>query len=130
MNNRKEEVRNLLRLSPEEVIERAGKHLVVCNDLDALHLHFAHEIAEEIQKNNSHDLPTRLILPVGPTGQYPRPLAYLCCRQPGPDRHADADHALSISSPRPDLDEYHLCPAAFPDNCISDLPSASPNDPL
>jgi glucosamine-6-phosphate deaminase len=39
--------------------------------LDQLYRHFAHLIAEEIAANNRHGLPTRLILPVGPTGGYP-----------------------------------------------------------
>jgi len=69
--NRKPEVRALLRLTPQEVMERAGEHLVVCEDLDALHRRFAEDIAEEIRTNNAEGKATRLILPVGPTGQYP-----------------------------------------------------------
>jgi glucosamine-6-phosphate deaminase len=74
-----EEVRTLLRLSPEEVIERAGDKLVVREDLDELHLKLAEEIAEEIATNNEEGEPTRLILPVGPTGQY-EPLAEILNR--------------------------------------------------
>lgn len=69
--DRKMEIRRLLRLSPEEVRTKAGQHLVVCEDLDALHRKFAEDVAEEINENNSKTEPTRLILPVGPTGQYP-----------------------------------------------------------
>lgn len=69
--DRKTEIRELLKLSPEEVREKAGDHLVVCEDLDALHERFAEDIAKEIRKNNSENKQTRLILPVGPTGQYP-----------------------------------------------------------
>jgi glucosamine-6-phosphate deaminase len=69
--DRKAEIRRLLKLSPEEVRAKAGQHLVVCEDLDALHRRFAEDIAEEIYRNNSKNEQTRLILPVGPTGQYP-----------------------------------------------------------
>jgi len=40
-------------------------------DIDTLHQHFAETIAEEIKSNNAKDRPTKLILPVGPIGQYP-----------------------------------------------------------
>ncbi len=43
----------------------------MCRDLDALHRHFAESIAAEIKANNAAERPTRLILPVGPVGQYP-----------------------------------------------------------
>ncbi len=69
--SRKDEIRALLRLSPAEVVARAGDHLVVCDDLDALHRRFAEEIASEIRARNAQGEPTRLIVPVGPTGQYP-----------------------------------------------------------
>ena len=69
--DRKTEIRRLLRLSPEEVQATAGPHLVVCEDLEALHRRFAEDIAGEICENNSNNKCTRLILPVGPTGQYP-----------------------------------------------------------
>jgi len=69
--DRKTEIRRLLRLSPQEVRAKAGHRLVVCEDLEALHLRFADDVVEEICDNNSRNEPTRLILPVGPTGQYP-----------------------------------------------------------
>jgi len=71
MSNRKEEVRSLLRLTPEEVIEKAGDKLIVCNNLDELHRRFAEDIVTEIIGNNTKNLSIRLILPIGPTGQYP-----------------------------------------------------------
>jgi glucosamine-6-phosphate deaminase len=43
----------------------------MCEDLEELHRHFAKSIFEEIQKNNSQNKLTKLILPVGPVGQYP-----------------------------------------------------------
>jgi len=69
--DRKTEIRRLLKLSPEQVQTQAGHHLVVCEDLDSLHKKFAEDIASEIRGNNSNKKQTRLILPVGPTGQYP-----------------------------------------------------------
>lgn len=69
---RQEEIRTLLSLSPDEVKSRAGKHLIVYSDLDSLHEHMAQAIATEIAAHQSDDSsPLRLILPVGPTGQYP-----------------------------------------------------------
>jgi glucosamine-6-phosphate deaminase len=41
---------------------------------------FARSIADEIRSRNERDLPTRLILPVGPVAQYPR-LAAICNRE-------------------------------------------------
>lgn len=65
------EIRELLGLTPEDVVARAGAGLVVCENLDAMHRQFAEEIAAEIRGRNARGLQTRLILPVGPTGQYP-----------------------------------------------------------
>ena len=69
--NRKEEIRRLNQLSPQQVIARAGDRLVVCDTVAALHQHLADSIFREIRRNNQAGRPTRLILPVGPTGQYP-----------------------------------------------------------
>jgi glucosamine-6-phosphate deaminase len=68
---RQAEVRKLLRMSAEDLQERAGERLIVLDDVSALHWHFAESIAEEIRANNQAGRPTRLILPVGPVGQYP-----------------------------------------------------------
>lgn len=51
--------------------------LTVLPDLPALFAHFARAIADEIATNNAAGRTTRLILPVGPVGQYPL-LAELC----------------------------------------------------
>ncbi|MBT3378883.1 MAG: glucosamine-6-phosphate isomerase [Lentisphaerae bacterium] len=69
--DRRTEIHNLLKLPPPEVVSRAGSQLVVCTDLDAMHRRFAEEMAAEIRERNVQGLPTRLILPVGPVGQYP-----------------------------------------------------------
>lgn len=69
--NRKQEIRDLLKLTPEAVMAKAGDRLVVCEDIDALHQRFAEDIAGEIRARNAAGELTRLIVPVGPTGQYP-----------------------------------------------------------
>lgn len=51
--------------------------LTILPDLPSLFGHFARAIADEIAANNAAGRPTRLILPVGPVGQYPL-LADLC----------------------------------------------------
>ena len=68
---RRDEIRSLLALSPDELLERSGGRLVILDSLDQLHRHFARTIAREVAANNRRGLPTRLILPVGPTGGYP-----------------------------------------------------------
>ena len=65
------EIRQLLALSVEQLCEKAGDRLVVLPNLAALHQHFAQTVFEQIQQNNECGQPTRLILPVGPSGQYP-----------------------------------------------------------
>ena len=69
--NRKDEIRQLNQLSPQQVIERAGDRLLVCETVAELHKRLADSIFHEIRRNNQAGRPTRLILPVGPTGQYP-----------------------------------------------------------
>ena len=68
---RQEEVRKLLRMSRVQMVKKAGKHLVIVKDIDALHERFANTIAAEIKGNNKKGRTTKLILPVGPVGQYP-----------------------------------------------------------
>ena len=68
---RSEEVRQLLSLTPEEVRQKAGGRLLVVENVDQLYRHCADSIAQEIAANNELGLPTKLILPVGPVGQYP-----------------------------------------------------------
>lgn len=68
---RREEIRRLLRLKPEEVQAAAGDRLVVFEDLEAIHARLAEDIAGLIRAGNVRNEPTRLIVPVGPVGQYP-----------------------------------------------------------
>ena len=58
-------------MSREQMLKKAGKHLIILKDIDALHEQFATQIADEIKANNKTGKPTRLIVPVGPVGQYP-----------------------------------------------------------
>ena len=68
---RQEEIRKLLRMSRRQMVQKAGKRLVIAKDIDVLHQHFAETIAGEIKANNAKGRATKLILPVGPVGQYP-----------------------------------------------------------
>lgn len=68
---RQQEIRKLLGMSPKQMAAKAGRHLVILKDIDILHRHFAEQVADEIKANNAKGRTTRLILPVGPVGQYP-----------------------------------------------------------
>ena len=65
------EIRELLSMDPWEVQRRAASRLVVCDDIEALHRHFAAQVAQEIRLAAASGKPCSLILPVGPTGGYP-----------------------------------------------------------
>jgi len=69
--DKKTEIRQLLKLSPDEVQAQAGERLIVCPDINELQRRMAKDITGAIQSGNANNGPTRLILPVGPTGQYP-----------------------------------------------------------
>jgi glucosamine-6-phosphate deaminase len=71
LTSRSKEVKSLLFLKPQQVIDKSGDKLIVCKDLEVLHRTFANQISTEIKKNNEKNIPTKLILPIGPTGQYP-----------------------------------------------------------
>lgn len=68
---RREEIRRLLKMSRKQMLDRAGRHLRIVDDIQALHQAFAEALAAEIKANNSAGRMTKLILPVGPVGQYP-----------------------------------------------------------
>ena len=68
---RAKEIRWLNHMSLDEIISRAGDHLLVLETLDELHLHFAEAIASVLKRNSAAGKHTTLILPYGPTGQYP-----------------------------------------------------------
>jgi glucosamine-6-phosphate deaminase len=67
-------------LPAAELITASPLPLTILPDLEALFVHFAQSIADEIALNNQANRPTRLILPVGPVGQFPV-LAALCNRK-------------------------------------------------
>jgi glucosamine-6-phosphate deaminase len=61
----------ILFLPVHELDQARRVRLEILPDLDALYLHFARSIADEIKARNAAGKPTRLILPVGPVAQYP-----------------------------------------------------------
>jgi len=71
MVGRSEEVRQLISLSPQEVIQKSGNKLHVCKNLKALHEKFALDIFNELKRAQSLNQEVALILPIGPVGQYP-----------------------------------------------------------
>ncbi|SHG58322.1 glucosamine-6-phosphate deaminase [Fodinibius roseus] len=68
--NRQEEIQNLLYLSPDEMSKKAGDHLLLLDDIEDLHHHFARNLADQIKRNNAQNKSTVLILPFGPVPQY------------------------------------------------------------
>lgn len=60
-----------LTLPAAELARTSKVRLEILPDLPSLFQHFARSIADEIQENNRQGKPTRLILPVGPLGQFP-----------------------------------------------------------
>lgn len=70
-STRAREIEHLLSLSREDLLDKAEGGLEVVPDLEALYQHLARSILKEIESNNEEDKKTKLILPVGPTGQYP-----------------------------------------------------------
>lgn len=76
-----ENLEHLLSIPIDELAHASKVRLEVVRDLEGLYLHFALSISEEIKANNRIGEPTRLILPVGPIGQYP--LLVQICNQEG-----------------------------------------------
>lgn len=72
------EIRNLLRMSAAEIQKSAGERLVVCADETAVYERMAGDIFAEIQRAHAESRALRLILPMGPTAQYPLLAAKLC----------------------------------------------------
>lgn len=69
--DRKREITDLLRMSPDEVVERAGPRLRVFPAIAGIHKMIAREMASLILSRNEQGRESRFILPVGPVGQYP-----------------------------------------------------------
>jgi glucosamine-6-phosphate deaminase len=70
----------ILSIPADELAQASKVSLKIVPDLESLYLHFARGIADEIKANNETGTPTRLILPVGPIGQYPL-LVDICNRE-------------------------------------------------
>lgn len=64
-------LRDYLSIPAEDLAKTSKIHLEILPDSAALYQHFAQDIADQIKANNAVGKPTRLILPVGPVGQYP-----------------------------------------------------------
>lgn len=124
---RQNEIRQLLEYTSEQIIDLAGDHLIVLDTLDALHQHLAEAIFQEISENNRQGRATTLILPVGPTGQYPiltqllseNPISIENCWFFFMDEYCDADgKAVAIDHP---LSFKHLAHTLFldriPESC-------------
>lgn len=109
--DRQAEIRALLEWDPAEVIARAGGRLVVCENLPALHRRFAEDLFRELAASAAEDRPLNLIVPVGPSGQYPilagrlnrEKISLAHCRLFFMDEYCDAagnavppDHPLSL----------------------------------
>lgn len=75
-----EQLPEILTLPASQLAQCSKVRLEIVPDLPALYQHFAASIAAEIRENNRQGKPTRLILPVGPLGQYPI-LAEICNRE-------------------------------------------------
>jgi glucosamine-6-phosphate deaminase len=76
-----EHLESILSIPDIELTSTSKVALEVLPDLDSLYMHFARSIANEIQTHNEAGEATRLILPVGPVGQYP--LLVQICNQEG-----------------------------------------------
>jgi glucosamine-6-phosphate deaminase len=73
-------VHELLSLPVEELVQRARVGCRLFPSISAMMEHFAWAMADEIRRHNELGEPTRWILPVGPTEQYPR-LVEICNRE-------------------------------------------------
>ena len=69
-----------LNCSQDKLKNKTKIYFEVLTDTQAVFTHFAQSIADEIQQNNLAGKPTKLILPVGPVGQYPL-LVEICNRE-------------------------------------------------
>jgi len=75
-----EDLEKLLTIPPEEIDAWSPVKVVILKDQETLYETFARSIADKIKKNNEANKPTKLILPVGPTPQFPI-LAEICNKE-------------------------------------------------
>ncbi|KKN56301.1 hypothetical protein LCGC14_0573850 [marine sediment metagenome] len=66
------ELNEMLAIPPAELAEHTTIPITVLGDLDRFYEHVARHMADTVLANNQADRPTSFILPVGPTGQYPK----------------------------------------------------------
>ena len=69
--NRREEINKLLKLTEKQIRQQAGEHLKVFENCDGIHRRITDEMIDFIKAQNKNGEKSRLILPVGPVGQYP-----------------------------------------------------------
>jgi glucosamine-6-phosphate deaminase len=105
---RAEEIRELNRLGADELVELSEGRLVIVETIDEMHRQFAKSILNKIQRNNDEGRMTVLILPYGPTGQYP-----ILCEDINSQKISLAETKLFF------MDEYA-------DNCGNALSSSHP----
>jgi glucosamine-6-phosphate deaminase len=68
---RREQLRSLLRIPADAFVRRYAPRISVVENLRRLYEVFAELLAQEIEGNNREGARTKIILPMGPTGQYP-----------------------------------------------------------
>jgi glucosamine-6-phosphate deaminase len=68
--DRSNEIREIFKLSVDELIEKSEGHLVVKESIDELYEYLANEMVEEFRKAATKDGKTAFIMPVGPTQPY------------------------------------------------------------
>ena len=68
---RREEIRRLLAIPPEKFMKRYASRIQAAKNIEQLYGVFAELLAQEVEGNNRSGRATKIILPVGPTGQYP-----------------------------------------------------------
>ena len=68
--NRKEEISKLLKMTENEIVEKAGDKLKVFNTCDGIYQTMAKIMFDHIDNNNKEGKKTTFILPVGPVEQY------------------------------------------------------------
>jgi glucosamine-6-phosphate deaminase len=106
--SRADEIRTLLALSPDAVQQQADHRLHVLPHIDALHTHMADAIAADIAAHQQ-GAALKLILPVGPLGQYPllaqhireRNLSLADCWLFFMDEYCDPASGLALTAEHP-----------------------------
>jgi glucosamine-6-phosphate deaminase len=68
--DRSNEIREIFKLSVDELIKKSEEHLVVKESVDELYEYLANEMVKEFRKAEKKDGKTAFIMPVGPTQPY------------------------------------------------------------